>query len=104
MTMIKLLVLEGCNRCEGVKKELTKKGVYFQYEVCKSDTVICDSVEDIIDCSNYPIALFIENNKIDKIVYITDTYEDVGKKIRLDSGVTLFPVHSIDQLINSIIN
>ena len=102
--MIKLLVLEGCNRCEGVKKELSKREIYFQYEVCKSDTAICDAVEDIIDCSNYPIALLLENNKIQKIVYITDNYDDVGKKIRLDNGITLLPVYSIDQLINSIIN
>lgn len=102
--MIKLLVLEGCNRCEGVKKELNKRDIYFQYEVCKSDTLICDTVEDMIACSNYPIALLLENNKIQKIVYITEKYEDVGKKIRLDNGIILLPVHSIDQLINSIIN
>jgi hypothetical protein len=102
--MIKLLVLDGCKRCEGLKKELNKREIYFQYEICKSNTAICDTIEDMIDCSNYPIALLIESNKIHKVVYITDNYDDVGKKIRLDNGVMLLPVYSIDQLINSIIN
>ena len=38
MTKIKLLVLEGCSKCEKLKQELGKNYIHYDYEVCKSDT------------------------------------------------------------------
>jgi hypothetical protein len=104
MNKIKLLLLEGCYKCEKLKQELGKNYIYYDYEVCKSDTEICDSIEDLIGCSNYPIVLkMLNNNFIEEIIYITDNYEDIGKNISLNNRIKGKPLHSIDQLIEYII-
>ena len=106
MTKIKLLLLEGCNRCENLKDQLDKKGINYDYEVCKSDTELCDSIEDMIGCSSYPIVLKLNGlyNVIEEVVYITDDYEEVGKSKFYTNKIKLNMVHSIDSLLNYIIN
>lgn len=106
MNKIKLLLLEGCNRCESLKDELNKRNVLYDYEVCKSDTEICDSIEDIINCSNYPIVLKINGlyNVIEEIAYITDNYEEVGKSKLYNDRIKLNMFYSIDKLTDYIIN
>jgi hypothetical protein len=104
MTKIKLLLLEGCSKCEKLKQELGKNYIHYEYEVCKSDTEICDSVEDLIGCSNYPIVLkMLNKNFIEEIIYLTDNYDDVGKSILLNNRIKGKPLYSIDQLIDYII-
>lgn len=104
MSKIKLLLLEGCQRCQKLKEELGKNYVYYEYEICKSDTEICDSIEDLIGCSNYPIVLkIINNNFIEEVIYITDNYDDVGITKSLNNKIKGKPMHSIDQLIDYII-
>lgn len=106
MNKIKLLLLEGCKRCESLKHELNKRNIYYDYEVCKSDTEICDSIEDIIGCSNYPIVLKINSlyNVIEGIAYITDNYEEVGKTKLYNDRIKLNMFYSIDKLTEYIIN
>ena len=104
MSKIKLLLLEGCQRCQKLKEELGKNYIYYEYEICKSDTEICDSIEDLIGCSNYPIVLkIINNNFIEEVIYITDNYDDVGITKSLNNKIKGKPMHSIDQLIDYII-
>jgi hypothetical protein len=104
MNKIKLLVLEGCHKCEKLKQELNRNNILYDYEVCKSDTEICDSIEDLTGCSNYPIALKIVNsNFIEEIAYITRNYEDIGKTVDLNNNIKGKPLYSIDQLIDYII-
>jgi glutaredoxin len=104
MNKIKLLVLEGCHKCEKLKQELNRNNIRYEYEVCKSDTEICDSIEDLTGCSNYPIVLKIVNgNFIEEIAYITREYEDVGKTIDLNNSIKGKPLYSIDQLIDYVI-
>lgn len=105
MSKIKLLLLEGCNRCEKLKQELGKNYIYYDYEVCKADTEICDSIEDFIGCSNYPIVLKMPTKTaIEEIIYVTDNYEDVGKTIELNNRIKGKPFYSIDKLIEYVIN
>jgi glutaredoxin len=104
MNKIKLLVLEGCNKCEKLKQELNKNNIRYEYEVCKSDTEICDSIEDLTGYSNYPIVLkMVTSNFIEEVIYITDKYDEVGKTVSLNDNVKGKPLHSIDQLIEYII-
>jgi len=104
MNKIKLLLLEGCHKCEKLKQELNKNDIRYEYEVCKSDTEICDSVEDLIGCSNYPIVLkILNNNFIEEVIYITDNYDDIGKTLSLNNRIKGKPLYSIDQLIEYII-
>ena len=105
MKKIKLLLLEGCKRCEKLKEELVKNHIYYDFQICKSDTEICDSVEEAIGCSNYPIVLKIINtNYIEEINYITDNYEEVGKSRTLNNRVKLNSFYSVDKLAEYIIN
>ena len=104
MNKIKLLVLEGCHKCEKLKQELNRNNIRYEYEVCKSDTELCDSIEDLTGCSNYPIVLkIINNNFIEEVIYITDNYDDVGITKSLNNKIKGKPMHSIDQLIDYII-
>ena len=105
MKKIKLLLLEGCQRCQKLKEELGKNYIHYEYEVCKSDSIICDSIEDLINCSNYPIVLkMINNTFIEEILYVTDNYDEVGKTLQLNNRVKGKPFYSIDKLIEYIIN
>ena len=105
MKKIKLLLLEGCQRCQKLKEELGKNYIHYEYEVCKSDSIICDSIEDLINCSNYPIVLKMINNVfIEEILFITDNYDEVGKTLQLNNRIKGKPFYSIDKLTEYIIN
>lgn len=105
MTKIKVLFLDGCNKCQKLKEELGKRYIHYDYEICKSDTLICDSIEDAIGCSNYPIVLkMINKSFIEEIAYVTDSYEDLGKTLLINDRVKAKPFHSIDKLIEYTIN
>jgi hypothetical protein len=104
MSKIKLLLLEGCNRCDIIKKELGKNYIHYDYEICKPDNIICDSIEDLIGCSTYPIVLkMINKTVIEEIIYITDNYNDVGKTINLNNKIKGKAFYSIDKLIEYVI-
>ena len=88
-----------------MKKELGKNYIHYDYEICKSDNVICDSIEDLIGCSNYPIVLkMINKTLIEEILYVTDNYDDVGKNINLNNKIKGKAFYSIDKLIEYVIN
>lgn len=104
MNKIKLLLLEGCNRCEKLKKELGKNYIHYDYEICKSDNVVCDSIEDLIECSNYPIVLKMRTKTIiDEIIFVTDNYDDIGKNLSYNNTITGKAFYSIDNLIDYVI-
>lgn len=105
MRKIKLLLLEGCQRCQKLKEDLGKNYIHYEYEVCKSDTEICDSIESIINCSNYPIVLkMINDSLIEEIIFITDNFEEVGKSLQFNNRIKGKAFHSIDKLTEYIIN
>lgn len=104
MDKIKLLLLEGCKVCENLKNELNKKNIYYDYQICESDTEICDSIEDITGCSKYPIVLKLNNSIIKEINYITDNYEEIGKSKFYNNRIKLNMFYSIDKLTEYIIN
>jgi len=102
--MIKLLVLEGCNKCQKLKDALTQNNIKYSTIVCMDDTSICDEVEDLTGCYVYPMVLYVDDfNSITNIFYVTDKYDEVGKLKSLSIGTTSLAFHSIDQLINYII-
>lgn len=104
MTKIKLLLLEGCSKCEKLKQELGKNYIHYEYEICKSDTIICDSIEDLTGCSNYPIVLKIINNSfIEEVAFITNNYDDVSKTLQFNNRVKGKAFYSIDKLIEYVI-
>lgn len=105
MNRISLLLLEGCKRCETLKSALEKNNTNFESTVCKSDTALCDNIEDIINCSNYPIVLKLDlNNNIKEIGFITDNYSEIGKEIKFPGNIKGFAYYSVDKLIDYVLN
>ena len=104
MTMTKLLILEGCNKCKKLKEELDSNGIEYSLVVCNDSTTICDEVEDLTGVYQYPMIVYIDNfGSITDIFYVTDKYDHVGKLRKLSNEVTGLGFHSIDQLISYII-
>lgn len=101
--MIKLLVLDGCNKCQKLKDALSKTNLNYSIIVCEDDTSICDEVEDLTNIFTYPMVLHTDEfGSITDVFYVTDKYEDVGKLRKLALGVTGLGFHSIEQLISYI--
>lgn len=101
--MIKLLILDGCNKCKKVKEALDKKGIEYSTIVCEDDTSICDEVEDLTGIYQYPMVLHTDEfGSITDIFYITDEYDKIGKLRKLSLGVTGLGFYSIEQLISYI--
>jgi glutaredoxin len=102
--MIKILILEGCNKCKKLKESLDSSNVEYATIVCKDDTPICDEVEDLTGIYQYPMAIYVDDfGSITNVFYVTDKYEDVGKLRKLSLGVTGLGFYSIEQLISYLI-
>ena len=101
--MIKLLILEGCNKCKKIKEALDTKGIEYTTTICEDDTPICDEVEDLTVVYQYPMVLQTDEfGSIKDIFYITDEYDKIGKLRKLSLGVTGLGFYSIEQLISYI--
>ena len=101
--MIKLLILDGCNKCKAVKEALDKKGIEYTTIVCEDDTPICDEVEDLTGVYQYPMVIHTDEfGSITDIFYITDEYDKIGKLRKLGLGITGLGFYSIEQLISYI--
>ena len=102
--MIKILILEGCNKCKKLKEALDNSNIEYTTIVCEDDTPICDEVEDLTGVYQYPMVVHTDEfGSITDIFYVTDNYEDVGKLRKLALGVTGLGFYSIDQLISYVI-
>ncbi len=102
--MIKILILEGCNKCKKLKEALDDSGIKYATIVCEDDTPICDQVEDLTGVYQYPMVVHTDEfGSITDIFYVTDNYEDVGKLRKLALGVTGLGFYSIDQLTSYIL-
>lgn len=101
--MIKILALQGCNRCNSIKTVLKEKGVFYTNEDCTGNSTICDAIERVANTEDYPIVLLMSSStKIDEIVFLTTEYDRLGKKEIEDGSIMLNGFHSIDKLIESI--
>ena len=102
--MIKILILEGCNKCKKLKEALDDSRIKYETIVCKEDTAICDEVEDLTGVYQYPMVVHTDDfGYITNIFYVTDNYDHVGKLRKLSLGVTGLGFYSIDQLISYVI-
>ena len=102
--MIKILILEGCNKCKKLKEALDNSNIQYATIVCEDDTPICDQVEDLTGVYQYPMVVHTDEfGSITDIFYVTDNYEDVGKLRKLALGVTGLGFYSIDQLTSYIL-
>ena len=103
MSKVKFLVLEGCSKCKALKNKLNYFGNSFKYYPCDGADDFCDKIESLTGVETYPMMVVFDiNNNIKEVLYFTEDYNKVGKKIQLAEGVTGFPVYSIDQMVDYI--
>ena len=101
--MIKLFILDGCNKCQKMKEALDAKGIEYTKVVCEDDTHICDEIEDLTGIYQYPMVIHTDEfGSITDIFYVTDEYDKIGKLRKLSLGITGLGFYSIEQLISYI--
>lgn len=103
MAKLLFLVLDGCSKCQALKNKLGYLNNSFKFHSCDGESDLCDHAETLAGVETYPMTLVLDiNNNVEQIVYFTEDYDKVGKKIELTEGVTGFPVYSIDQMVDYI--
>jgi hypothetical protein len=102
---IQLITLLDCKRCASLKNQLTDNNIIFGYTNCEDNPNQCDSLETLLGIEEYPIVLITDkNDNILEILYITRSYDTIGKKRDFDGGVLGIPLYSIDSIVQYIKN
>lgn len=102
--IISIVTLQGCPRCNKLKQLLKENDIDFVYKDCEDSPSICDTLEDATNTISYPMVLIIENNEIEKVLYIGEDYEELNKPRELNGGMIGIPVYSIDSMLSYVKN
>ena len=94
--MIKIYVLDGCDKCKKLKSTLDKLNIKYDCITCENNPSACDRIEEITGVDMYPI---VDLGK--SILYIAENYSDIGKRKEINGQHTL-GFYSIDNIIESI--
>jgi glutaredoxin len=102
---IKILTIEGCDKCAKLKAFLKETGLQYSEIPCESNSKECDTAERMTSCDNYPIVI-LENDHSNKkeYVYQETTYERLRPIYLISENITLIPTYSIDGVISWIRN
>ena len=95
--MIRIHVLDGCDKCNNFKQALDNLKIKYKVVSCEKDPNECDKIELLTETETYPMAI-LDGEEI-AILYITNKFEDLGKKIKKGSNIALFPFYSIDNML-----
>lgn len=101
---ISIVTLQGCPRCNKLKQLLKDNNIDFIYKDCEDNPSICDTLEDATNTMSYPMVLIIENNEIQKVLYVGEDYEEFNKSRELNGGITGIPMYSIDSMLSYVKN
>ena len=100
--MVKLAILNNCNKCNKVKQALkNNKHQYTEYD-CDKFPNYCDLLEDISKVVNYPMMVMQSSEDVLELYFVIDDYNQLhldGSNIR---GYILRPKLNINTLIQSI--
>lgn len=64
MTKITIFTLTGCDKCASLKSKLNENSIAYKEISCEECPECCDSVEDTLNITRYPIAKMEVNGKI----------------------------------------
>jgi glutaredoxin len=97
--MIKIYVLEGCDKCKKLK--ITLDGLKIKYDAipCEEYPNMCDNIEDITGVDSYPMV-----DLDGKILYIAEKYSNIGKIETITENISAMGMYSIDNIIDAIKN
>ena len=102
---IKILTIEGCNKCTKLKNFLKEYGLQYGEVPCESNSKDCDQAENVTSSYNYPIVI-LENeySRKKEYVYEETNYERLRPSFFINENISLIPTYSIDGIISWIRN
>lgn len=102
---IKILVLEGCERCQNFKKILDLNLIRYELMPCEKYPEQCDGIEFATGTSTYPIVLLANSkNEVLEVVYQAEKYMQLMEGRKTELGISYIPLHSIDNIVNYVVN
>ena len=102
---IKILTIEGCNKCTKLKAFLKESGLNYSEIPCESNSKDCDAAEQMTSSYNYPmVVLENEYTRKKEFVYEESSYDRLRPKVILSENTTLIPTYSVDGIISWIKN
>jgi len=102
---IKILTIEGCNKCEQLKTFLKKSELSYIEIHCESNSKDCDAAERITSSHNYPIVI-LEQELTHKKEYIYEetNYDRLRPSVIMSENITVMPTYSVDGIVSRIKN
>jgi glutaredoxin len=97
--MIKIYILEGCDKCKKLKATLDSLKIKYDAIPCEEYPNMCDNIEDITGVDSYPMV-----DLDGKILYIAEKYSDIGKIETITENISAMGMYSIDNIIDAIKN
>ena len=98
---IKVITLDGCNKCRIFKEALTKASIKYDITTCDKNSDICDSLESITNSSHYPmVVLSNENNKILEIIFTAENHSQLAEGAKNSGGILYVPMYSTDNILD----
>ena len=97
--MIKIYLLEGCDKCKKIKATLDYLKLEYEEISCEQYPNMCDNIEDITGVDSYPMV-----DLDGKILYIAEKYSNIGKVKSITENISTMGMYSIDNIIDAIKN
>ena len=97
--MIKIYVLEGCDKCKKLKANLDSLKLEYEEIPCEQYPNMCDNIEDVTGVDSYPMV-----DLDSKILYIAEKYSNIGKVKSITGNISTMGMYSIDNIIDAIKN
>lgn len=94
--MIKIYILEGCDKCKKLKSTLDSLSIKYACISCEASPQECDNIEEMTGVDMYPI---VDLGKT--ILHIAENYKDIGKEKKIN-GYNTLGFYSIDNIIEFI--
>lgn len=80
MKKVKVLVLNGCEVCKGLKNILKSNAIEHTILDADENSDLADYIEDLLGVDNYPI-IMVEGDVQIAYLYVTHTSELLGSRI-----------------------
>jgi len=98
---IKVVILEGCDKCRSFKEALTKASIKYDTTTCEQNSDVCDSLESITNSSHYPmVVLSKKNSKILEIIFLAEKHSQLAEGTKNHGGVLYIPMYSTDNILD----
>lgn len=102
---IRVITLEGCNKCSGFTEALTEAQIRFDSITCEDHGESCDGLESLTGVCSYPMTLVMSSkNEILEILFLADTHKQLEEGVKIERGIAKIPLYSTDKMLSYIQN